>query len=498
MSSTEVGGHGVESDRKRRLVILAICCLSLLIVGLDSTIVNVALPAIGSDFHASVSGLQWTIDAYTLVIASLLLLSGSTADRLGRKRTFQVGLVVFTIGSLLCSLAPGLDWLVAARMVQAVGGSMLNPVAMSIITNVFDDPRERAQAIGVWGGVVGISLALGPVVGGALVGSVGWPSIFLINLPVGVAAIILTQMFVPESRAPRPRRVDPVGQLLVIAVLGTTTYAIIEGPANGWTSAATVGLFGFSLACLLGLLAYERRIAQPLIETGFFRSAPFSGATFMALCSFGALGGFLFLNTLYLQDVRSFSALQAGLLTLPMAAMAILFAPISGRVVGRSGPRLPLLVAGIGLGGGGLMLTGLSSHTSLWWLTFAYLVFGVGFGWVNPPITNTAVSGMPRSQAGVAAGFASTSRQVGTSLGVAVIGSTAVSSAVGGLHLGLAASSHIGWWVVACCGLSVVVAGLVTTGAWARGTAAAVAASFTPDGGGGDDTRQPVVVSVPV
>ena len=170
-----------ELTHRRRLLVLAICCMSLLIVGLDQTIVNVALPSIGRSFGAQVSGLQWTIDAYTLVLASLLMLSGSTADRIGRKRTFITGLVLFTIGSLLCSLAPGLLWLVVFRMLQAIGGSMLNPVAMSIITNTFTDPRERAQAIGVWGGVVGLSMALGPVVGGLLVGSVGWRSVFWIT-----------------------------------------------------------------------------------------------------------------------------------------------------------------------------------------------------------------------------------------------------------------------------------------------------------------------------
>src|ERR1700729_983337 len=177
-----------ELSRRRRLLILAICCMSLFIVGLDSTIVNVALPSIQRDLHTSVAGLQWVIDAYTLVLASFLMLSGSIADRVGRRRIFQTGLVAFTLGSLLCSLAPSLGWLVAFRMLQAVGGSMLNPVAMSIITNTFTDPRERARAIGVWGGVVGISLALGPVIGGALVGSVGWRAIFWINIPVGVAA----------------------------------------------------------------------------------------------------------------------------------------------------------------------------------------------------------------------------------------------------------------------------------------------------------------------
>src|SRR3954454_9101944 len=196
-----------EPTRRRRALILAICCSSLFIVGLDSTIVNIALPAIRRDLHASISGLQWTIDAYTLVLASLLILAGSTADRVGRRRIFQIGLVVFGIGSLLCGLAPSLGWLIVFRMMQAVGGSMLNPVAMSIITNTFTEPRERARAIGVWGGVVGFSMALGPLLGGFLVASLGWRSIFWINVPVGIAAIVLAALYVPESRAAHPRRI---------------------------------------------------------------------------------------------------------------------------------------------------------------------------------------------------------------------------------------------------------------------------------------------------
>src|SRR5437868_13288567 len=183
--------------RRRRLLVLAICSMSLLIVGLDTTIVNVALPSIHRGLHASVSGLQWTIDAYTLVLASLLMLAGSTADRIGRRRVFQTGLVVFSLGSLLCGLAPSLGTLVAFRVVQAIGGSMLNPVAMSIVRNVFENPRERAMAIGVWGGVFGLSMALGPVLGGALVDAVSWRAVFFVNVPVGLAAILLTALFVP-------------------------------------------------------------------------------------------------------------------------------------------------------------------------------------------------------------------------------------------------------------------------------------------------------------
>src|ERR1700742_2358730 len=225
-----------ELSRRRRTLVLVLCCFSLFIVGLDSTIVNVALPSIGRDLRASVAGLQWTIDGYTLVLASLLMLSGATADRVGRRRTFQVGLLVFTIGSGLCTLAPSLGTLVAFRMVQAVGGSMLNPVAMAIITNPFTDRAERARALGAWGATLALSVALGPVVGGLLVESAGWRGVFWVNIPVGLAVIALTAGYVPESKAPRPRRPDPVGQVLLVVMLGSLTYAIIEDSTHGWRS----------------------------------------------------------------------------------------------------------------------------------------------------------------------------------------------------------------------------------------------------------------------
>jgi EmrB/QacA subfamily drug resistance transporter len=469
-----------DLSRRSRMLILATCCMSLFIVGIDVTIVNVALPSIQRDLHASVSGLQWTIDAYTLVLASFLMLSGSTADRIGRRRTFQTGLVLFTLGSGLCSLAPSLGWLVGFRMVQAIGGSMLNPVAMSIITNTFTDRRERAQAIGIWGGVVGISMALGPVAGGALVQSVGWQGIFWVNIPVGIAALVLTVLFVPESKAARARKLDPVGQLLVIAVLASLTYAIIEGPAAGWDSARILGLFALAVVALAALIGYELRRAEPLIDVRFFRSAPFSGATMIAICAFAALAGFLFLNTLYLQDVRGYSALHAGLYTLPMAAMTVLFAPLSGRIVGARGPRLPLAVAGVAITVSAIMLTGLAAHTSDTLLFTAYVIFGIGFGLVNAPITNTAVSGMPISQAGVAAAIASTSRQVGSALGVAIVGSAVTSALAGPIQLHFASASHVGWWIVAGCGAAVLGIGLLTSGRWARGTAERTASQLMP------------------
>ncbi|MDQ0777388.1 EmrB/QacA subfamily drug resistance transporter [Streptomyces aurantiacus] len=459
-----------ELSHRRRQLVLAICCMSLLIVSLDNTVLNVALPSMQKDLHADLAGMQWTIDAYTLVLASLLMLAGSTADRIGRRKVFLAGLVVFTAGSVLCSLAPNLESLIAFRMIQAVGGSMLNPVAMSIITNTFTDPRERARAIGVWGAVVGISMAAGPLIGGLLVDSVGWRSIFWINLPVGLAALLLTLRYVPESRAPKARRPDPVGQFLVIALLGSLTYAIIEAPSSGAGQILVFG--GIALAALVALLWYEPRRDEPLVELGFFRSVPFSGATVVAVSAFAALGGFLFLSTLYLQNVRGLSALHAGLWMLPMAAMTFVCAPLSGRLVGSRGPRLSLLVAGTAMTVSGVLFAAFEAETTNVTLVIGYVLFGLGFGFVNAPITNTAVSGMPRAQAGVAAAVASTSRQIGGTLGVAVIGAV-LASGVGSSSYRdtFVSAARPAWWIIAACGLAVLVVGALSSGRWARRTA---------------------------
>lgn len=480
-----------ELTPRRRLLILSICCMSLLIVSLDNTVLNVALPAIRRDLDASVAGMQWTIDAYTLVLAALLMLAGSTADRIGRRKVFTVGVVLFTAGSVLCSLAPSLGWLIAFRMIQAVGGSMLNPVAMSIITNTFTEPRERARAIGVWGAVVGISMAAGPLIGGLLVDSVGWRSIFWINLPVGILALVLTLRYIPESRAEHPRRPDPVGQLLVTGLLGSVTFGIIEAPAAGLRSPLILGCGLVAVLSLAGLLAYESRRAEPLIDPRFFRSAPFSGATVIAVSAFAALSGFLFLNTLYLQDVRGLGALDAGLYMLPMAVLAFLCAPVSGRLVATRGPRLPLLVAGVTMGASGLLFAAFSAESSTPLLFCGYVLFGIGFGLVNAPITNTAVSGMPRAQAGVAAAVASTSRQTGGALGVAIVGAVLAAGMAGGAGggtgsaAGFAAAAQPAWWIITACGLLVLFVGFATSGNWAQETArrTALALALEPEAG---------------
>lgn len=466
-----------DPTRRRRLLVLALCCSSLFVVGLDNTIVNLALPSIRRDLGSSLSGLQWVIDAYTLVLASLLMLGGSTGDRVGRRRTFQTGLVLFGAGSLLCSVAPTTGWLVGFRALQAVGGSMLNPVAMSIITNVFTDRAERAKAIGVWGGVIGLSMAAGPLLGGVLVDAVGWRSVFWINVPVVLAVVVLAARFIPESKAPRPRRFDPAGQLLMIVLLAGVTFGIIEGPGYGWGSALIVGSFAAAAAALVGLVVVESRRAEPLLDPRFFASVPFTGATLVAVAAFAALAGFLFLNALYLQDVRGFSPLHAGLLTLPMAAMTALLPPVSGRMVASRGARLPLVLGGVGIAASGCLLLMLDVDTPLPMVAAAYVVFGAGFAMVNAPITNTAVSGMPLAQAGVAAGVASTSRQVGSALGVAVLGSL-VTAQLGGSGASFVAAARPAWVVVIACGLVVLALGVASTTAWARGTAERTAERF--------------------
>ena len=462
-----------------RLVVLLICSSSLFITYLDSTILNVALPTIQADLHSSLAGLQWTIDAYLLVIASLLMLSGSTADRVGRRRVFQIGLAVFTVGSLACSLAPSLGALIGFRALQAVGGSMLNPVAMAIIANTFTEPGERAKAIGVWGSVFGLSMALGPIIGGALVDSVGWRGVFWVNIPIGVAAIILTALFVPESRAGTYRRPDPFGQILVMITLSTVTYGIIEGPDYGWASARILACFAVGAVALAAFLWHEPRRDQPLLDLRFFRSLPFSGAALTAVTGLCAFGGFLFLITLYLQDVRGYRPLIAGLFLLPMALVMACSAPLAGRVIARRGTRIPLIISGAGIAAGGLLLTFLTATTPVWYVLLCGVVFGVGQGWLNAPITNNAVAGMPRSQAGVAAGIASTGRQVGSLLGVAVMGSVLAANLHGPLAAGFASATLPGWWIITGAGVAVLALALYTTGRAGRASAARTASLIT-------------------
>src|SRR6266568_3445020 len=395
--------------RHQRSMVFAICCVAVMVAMMDISIVNIALPSIRRDLHTTISGLQWTIDAYTLVLASFVVLAGSIADRVGRRRIFMVGLAVFGIGSLLCGLAPSIEGLVAARALQAVGATMLTPVALAIITTTYPDPAERAKAIGTFGSITGLALALGPILGGVLVDSLSWRAIFWINVPI-----------------------------LAVAMLGT--------------------------------LLYEPRRTDPLFELRLFRSAPFSGALLMALLALCGFQGFLFVTTQYLQDVRGLAALAAGLCLLPVGGMIAVLSPFTGKLVASHGPRLPLVIAGAALVLGGAASLWLEPDTPLVAVLAIYLLFGAFLGTVNPPITNTAVAGMPRSMAGVAASLISTGRQTGTTLGVAIAG-TIVGSSLANGGRAYTIAEHDVWWLILALGIGILVLGLVGTGRWAKGTA---------------------------
>ena len=463
------GTAGRELSRRGRFVVLAICCASVTVVVMDIAVVNVALPAIRRDLHASEAGLQWTVDAYTLVLAGFLVLAGSTADRIGRRRVFQVGLATFGLGSLLCGTAPGIGWLIAARAVQAVGGTMLNPVAAAIVATTFPDPVGRARAIGLFSAMTGLSQALGPIIGGVLVDSFGWHSVFWVNLPIVATAIACAARFVPESRAARARRLDPVGQALVVAVLGSLVFAIIESRRLGWTSPVILGLLAAAGLGTLGLLRYEPRRADPLLELRLFRSMSFSGAILISLFGMCGFGAFLFVTTQYLQDVRGLSGLAAGLCLLPVGVVVAAVSPLAGRLVGALGPRLPLAAAGTALALGGAVSLRLGPATPLPAVLASYLLFGIFLGTVIAPVTSTAVAGMPRSMAALATSLPSAARQTGTTLGVAVAGTIVGPALARGATAFTDAEHHL-WWLVLGLGTGILVLALAGTGRRARDT----------------------------
>ncbi|MEU4794934.1 MFS transporter [Streptomyces sp. NPDC023327] len=443
----DAGAAPVLGVRRRRAV-LAICALSMFLVGLDTTVVNVGLPAIGAGLGAGTRHLEWIVDAYTVVLAGLLITSGALADRFGRRRVFRLGLTVFGAASLACALAPSAGVLIAARAVQGVGASMLSPVALAIVVNTMTDARERARAIGVWASVFGLSMAAGPVTGGALLTAFGWQSLFWINVPVIAAALVLSKVFVPESRAPRHRALDLPGQILLMLVVGLTVALLIEGPHLGWASPSAGAGYLVVTVGALAFVAVERRRRAPLMDLALFRAPAFGAAVLGAVAVFTALNVTLLLNTYYLQHTRGLSALLAGTATLPMALAATVCAPVAGAMVARRGARRPLVIAATALTAGAAPLTGLGAHTPYPLLLGAYLLIGVGVGFANAPITNTAVSGLPRERAGVAGAITSTARQLGAAIGVAVAGGLVTGQGPGQL----ARASHPGWLLVALCG----------------------------------------------
>jgi EmrB/QacA subfamily drug resistance transporter len=434
----------------------------MFMIAVDTTVVNLALPLIGRGLHAPVAGLQWTIAAYAITAASLMLTSGAVGDRFGRRSVLQAGLAVFTLASAGCGIAPNVGWLIACRALQGAGGSALTPMSMGIITATFADPAARARAIGLWSGTFGVGMVAGPAVGGVLAAAWGWRSLFWITIPPGLIAIVLAGLVIPDSRAACPGRIDAPGQALVIAFLGSLAYGIIEGPSTGWRSAPVLAMFGASVAALVLLVRRERRCADPLIDLRVFASAPFSGALAATVCAFACLGGFLFLTTLYLQEVHGLTVLQAGLQLIPLAAATAVAGPAAGRVMGRGAGRGPLTFAGAALAASCLMLAQAPPAAPWAFLAAAYAVFGAGYGAVNTVISAVAVAGMPRAQAGVAGGITSAGRQAGQSLGVSVAGAILAGRLHGTIRHGFTGASHPAWLVIASCGFAVLLLSLVS------------------------------------
>jgi len=455
-------------------LVLAVCCFSLFMAQLDATAVNVALPAIGRDLHAGISGLQWVVDGFVLALGSLAMSAGAAGDRLGRRRVFRRGLVTFTVASLACSQAPALGWLIAARVVQGIGASMLMPVTLAIIAATFTDVRNRARAIGLWAATAGLAAAAGPLLGGVLASTVGWRAIFWINLPVGVAGLALTTLFVPESRAAVSRPVDLPGQAGVVVFVASLTYALIQAPGQGWNSSRTLALFAIAGCALAAFTAAELRSPAPMIDVRLLVRPALGAAVTVAVLAYLALMGFLFLNALYLQQARGLSPVRAGLAVVPFPAALAVASPLAGRLLARREPLLLIGAGGAAIGAGLLGLATTGTTTAYPLLCAMYLPLGAGWGLINTPVTNLAISAMPAAQAGVASALAGTARQVGTVLGVALLGALAstslrqqpVGAPAASRAAALVGAIHVGYLVGALAASLIVV---VAAGALYRG-----------------------------
>jgi EmrB/QacA subfamily drug resistance transporter len=408
---------------RRRWGTLVVLCFSLLVIGIDNTILNVALPTLGRDLHASTSGLQWIVDAYTLVFAGLLLTAGSLGDRFGRKKALTAGLLIFGVGSILSAFSGSTGMLTATRALMGVGGALIMPSTLSILTNTFLDPRERARAIGIWAGVSGVGVAIGPVVGGWLLQNFWWGSVFLVNIPVVIIAIALGRVLVAESRDPSSPELDPLGAVLSIAGLTALLWSIIEAPSHGWTSMPIVVALLLAAVILTAFVTWELRSDHPMLDVRFFKNPRFTAASSAISLVFFALFGSLFLITLYLQSVHNYTALQAGLRIAPIAVALMISAPASAALVQRLGSKV-VVATGLILAASGLALFAtLQVHTGYPRVLLAILILGVGMGLTMAPATDSIMGSLPRAKAGVGSAVNDTTRQVGGALGVAILGS---------------------------------------------------------------------------
>jgi EmrB/QacA subfamily drug resistance transporter len=393
---------------------------------LDITVVNVALPSIRDDLGASFTDLQWVVDAYALTLAALVLTAGSLADRLGRRRVFAAGLGIFSLASLLCALAPDPTFLNVARAVQGIGGAIMFAVSLALIAQEFPAGRERGTAMGLYGATIGVAVAVGPLIGGGLTDSLGWESIFYLNVPIGLAAIAITYLKVRESRDPSATGVDWAGVATFSGALLLLVLALVRGNDEGWGSTLIVSLFAGSAALLAAFLAVERRVAEPMLPLGLFRRRAFTGVQLAAFAVSGSLFSLFLYLTLYLQNYLGLSPFEAGLRYLPITVASFVAAPIAGALLSRVPARL-MMSTGLAVGGVGLLLmAGIGAGDDWTTLLGGFLVAGAGVGLLNPVIADVAVSVVPKEQSGMAAGINDTFRQVGVAVGIAVWGAVFV------------------------------------------------------------------------
>jgi EmrB/QacA subfamily drug resistance transporter len=389
---------------------------------LDITVVNVALPSIRDDLGASFTDLQWVVDAYALTLAALVLTAGSLADRLGRRRVFVAGLTIFTSASLLCALAPDPTFLNLARAIQGVGGAIMFAVSLALIAQEFVAGRERGMAMGIYGATIGIAVAIGPLVGGALTDSLGWESIFYLNVPIGIGAIAITYLKLRESRDPNATRVDWPGVATFSAALFLLVLALVRGNDEGWGSTLIVSLLAGAGALLLAFLAIERRVAEPMLPLELFKRPAFTGVQLAAFAISSSIFALFLYLTLYLQNYLGLSPFQAGLRYLPITVVSFFAAPIAGALLSRVHARLMLSVGLAGVGAGLLLMSGIDAGSDWTTLLGGFLVAGAAVGLINPVVADVAVSVVPKERSGMAAGINDTFRQVGVAVGIAVWG----------------------------------------------------------------------------
>lgn len=414
----------MKADRVRRLRwwTLGVLSLSLFLVSLDNTILNVALPTLQHDLQPSASDLEWIVDAYILVFASFLLVMGSLGDRLGRRRMLLIGLVIFGVGSFASAFSGSAQILIASRALMGFGGAAIMPSTLSILSNVFSG-KERAKAIAVWAAVAGLAVAIGPVIGGYLLQRFWWGSVFLVNVPVVVIAIAAAWLLVPESRDARVSRLDLVGATLSVAGLTALVWSIIEAPSHGWTSIAIVRGFVIVAVVLAAFVIWELRTDDPMLPLRFFRNPRFSAASASIALVFFALFGVIFELTQYLQSVLGYSALEAGLRTLPVSIGLLIGSGLSTRLVPRLGTKLVVASGLVVLAGGLAVLGTLEAHSGYSTVAIAFVVLGFGMGLAMAPATDSIMGSLPLAQGSVGSAINDTLRMVGGALGVAVLGS---------------------------------------------------------------------------